>query len=122
MTAGTVALNGACAVGHCNESQDSCEAKPINNGQACDDGLFCTSGEACVAGQCVGLPKDCGDGIGCTNDSCDEVINQCVRTKNDSKCDNGLFCDGAELCEPGRAGANPVTGCVPGANACPTCP
>ena len=43
-------------------------------------------------------PADCDDGVGCTNDEC--IAGQCVFTPEDANCgDNGLFCDGAEVCD-----------------------
>ena len=47
----------------------------------------------------------------CTTDACDEDSDQVTHTPEDSACDNGLFCDGAETCsatddcQPGAAPA-----------------
>ena len=109
-------LNDQCNAGVCDEAQDMCMQKPKNNGQACNDGLFCVTGEVCVNGQCVGTTLDCGDGIGCTNDFCDEVIDACVHNANHSKCDDQLFCNGSETCNP--LTGDPITGCVPGFAPC----
>ena len=38
--------------------------------------------------------------MGCTDDSCDEVNDVVVNAPNDGLCDNGLFCDGSETCDP----------------------
>ncbi len=66
----------------------------------CDDGLFCNGVETCVASACqVGTPVDCDDGVGCTDDSCNEATNQCDNVPNNANCDNGLFCDGLETCD-----------------------
>jgi hypothetical protein len=41
------------------------------------------------------------DGVGCTDDSCDEATDTIVNVPNDANCpDNGLFCDGTEFCDP----------------------
>ncbi|MBI1825406.1 MAG: hypothetical protein HY287_05585 [Planctomycetes bacterium] len=109
-------LTNQCNVGICNESLDSCQAQPVANGTSCNDGLFCTVGDSCQSGVCTGTPRDCSDGIGCTNDSCDETIDACVHAPNNSKCDDGLFCNGREICDP--AHGNPTTGCVPGSAPC----
>jgi cysteine-rich repeat protein len=72
-------------------------------GSLCDDGQFCTVSEVCDgAGACGdGLPLDCGDGIACTDDACDEANATCVHTPNDANCDDdGLFCTGLEFCDP----------------------
>ena len=53
----------------------------VNNTAGCDDNNACTTQDTCAGGTCVGGPA--------------------------LACDNGLFCDGAETCEP-------TTGCVDG--------
>jgi len=46
----------------------------------CDDGLACTTGDVCTAGQCVGqAPAICDDANPCTRDGCDDVAG-CVNT------------------------------------------
>ena len=50
-------------------------------------------------GTCVdGTPVTCSDGVGCTDDSCNEGTDSCDYVPNDANCDNGLYCDGAETC------------------------
>ncbi|MCH8147333.1 MAG: hypothetical protein IH987_04965 [Planctomycetes bacterium] len=67
----------------------------------CDDGLFCDGAEDCVAGNCVaGTPPNCDDGVGCTDDSCNEGTDSCDKTANNANCDDGLFCNGSETCDP----------------------
>lgn len=74
-----------------------------DDAQDCDDGLFCNGEEACEQGVCVaGAGDPCDDGVSCTVDTCDEGAAACVNTADDNLCDNGLFCDGAEVC--GSAG------------------
>jgi len=103
------------------------------NNAACDDGLFCTGTESCVpsigcvssGNPCTGSQfcnettnhcdacvtnANCNDGIACTVDTC--VAGSCVFTPNNTLCpDNGLFCDGPEVC-------NAVLGCVSAGNPC----
>src|SRR5690349_16685140 len=39
----------------------------------CDDGVFCNGGESCGPdGVCMALPRECDDGIACTEDLCSE--------------------------------------------------
>ena len=79
----------------------------------CDDGLYCNGQELCVDGSCHdGAPIDCRDGVDCTDDWCDELNDACVHTPDDGLCDNGLFCDGAETCDP-------VADCQLGTDPCP---
>ncbi len=63
--------NNPCMVGVCDEFSWTCTSMPGNNGMACDDENFCTGGEACSNGQCVGgQPANegvaCDDANGCT--------------------------------------------------------
>jgi hypothetical protein len=77
---------------------DTCTACTIDDD--CDDGLFCNGSETCVSGTCqAGTAVDCSDGVGCTDDSCNEGTNSCDNVGNDANCDNGVFCDGAETCD-----------------------
>ena len=48
----------------------------------------------------AGTPIDCHDGVGCTFDLCNEVDDACLNVPNNGLCDNGVFCDGAEICDP----------------------
>ena len=80
----------------------------------CDDGLYCNGAETCDgAGRCQpGTPVDCNDGVGCTDDSCDEVNDTCVNAANDANCpDDGQFCTGVEYCDT-------VTDCDTTGNPC----
>ncbi len=88
-----------CTVDSCDESTDSCKNAPNNAG--CSNGLYCDGVEVCdaVNGCQAGTPPSCGDGVGCTTDSCNEATDSCDNTPNNSTCDNGLFCDGAEICD-----------------------
>jgi hypothetical protein len=47
------AFDDVCTVGVCNPADGSCEAAPANEGGACDDLDPCTSGDACVRGDCL---------------------------------------------------------------------
>ncbi|MFC1844356.1 MopE-related protein, partial [Thermodesulfobacteriota bacterium] len=96
----------------CNETSDSIDHTP-NNG-LCDNGLFCDGSETCDAVlDCqAGIAPITDDGVGCTDDSCDEATDTIINTANDGNCDNGLFCDGAETCDAAldcQAGIAPVT-------------
>ena len=72
------------------------------DGTACEDGLFCTVGETCNAGSCVGgLLNLCDDVDQCTVDSCDEAGNVCVNATapmDGQPCDDGLYCNIGETC------------------------
>jgi len=68
--------------------------------ESCDNGAYCDGQEACSTGTCQsGTPVDCNDGVGCTDDSCNETTDSCENMENDSNCDDGLWCNGAETCD-----------------------
>ena len=74
----------------------------------CDDGLFCNGVETCAAGDCQpGTAVECNDGQSCTVDSCDESADSCLHAPNDGACDDGLYCNGVEICDA-------LTGCLAG--------
>ena len=58
----------------------------------CDDGLFCNGYELCVQGTCVAGTDPCGDGVDCTQDSCDEVAQDCLYDPIDSLCNDANEC------------------------------
>ena len=73
---------------------------PCENDGDCSDGIFCNGAEACVDGACqAGTPVDCDDGVGCTDDSCDEGADSCGNVANNGLCDDGAFCNGSETCD-----------------------
>ncbi len=53
-TAETCLKPGPCVEATCNEDMDTCDLKPILNGEVCDDGNGCTSGETCLNNVCSG--------------------------------------------------------------------
>ena len=75
----------------------------------CDDGVFCNGAEVCdpVLDCQPGTSVATDDGVGCTDDSCDEVANAVVNAVNNASCDNGQFCDGSETCDA-------INDCQPG--------
>ena len=94
------AAGDACNDGACNDVADACEAVPVPEGAACDDGLFCNSGETCTGGSCNGgAATDCDDGVGCTADACNEAADACDNVPQDATCADGLYCNGDEACD-----------------------
>lgn len=67
-----------CTADSCDESADECvnDPEPLD-GEACDDGFWCTVIDVCQSGDCVGGERDCGDGVPCSADFCDEAAQQC---------------------------------------------
>ena len=82
------------------DGSGSCLPNREPNGTTCDDGLFCNVGESCADGVCGGgTALNCSDGVGCTDDSCDDTLDTCVNQINDANCDNEQHCDGIEVCD-----------------------
>ena len=71
----------SCRSVHCDTSsgKGKCVQTLYVDGTACDDGLWCTVGDHCVAGQCVSTARDCGapSGPGYYR-VCDEVNDICL--------------------------------------------
>ncbi len=90
-----------CTNDFCDEVNDVIVNDPIhancNNGQFCDGVEICDSVQNCIVQP--GSTPNPDDGVGCTDDSCDEVNDVIVNTPNDVHCpDDGLFCNGDEFC------------------------
>ncbi len=97
-----------CTDDSCNEGTDSCDNLPDDG--LCDNGLYCDGVETCepaLLGCQPGMPVDCNDGVDCTDDSCNEGTDSCDNLPDDGLCDNGLYCDGVETCEPALLGCQP---------------
>ena len=69
------------------------------NTNPCDDGFFCTVNDMCKEGVCVGEQREVDDNISCTIDKCDEENNVILHIPNDTMCQDGLFCNGQEICD-----------------------
>jgi hypothetical protein len=97
-----------CASGFTCDAAAGCVAVPEPDGTECavaGTPGYCRSG-LCVFG-CVS-DEQCNDGIDCTLDRCDPVLNQCLFVARDALCDDGRTCNGREICSP-------LGGCQPGA-------
>lgn len=109
----------ACTDDSCDESGDVCvNDGAVNEGLACDTGLFCTEGGTCLAGSCqAGTPRDCDDGEPCTADSCDEATDTCIHDSaplDGTVCDDGLFCNEGETCLAGSCQGGSARDCDDG--------
>jgi hypothetical protein len=102
-----------CTVDTCDEVEDTCVNTPEDS--LCDDGDVCNGMETCdaVDGCQPGDPLNCDDGVGCTDDTCDPVAG-CRNSPNDDNCpDDGVYCNGEELCDP-------VNDCYSTGDPCPS--
>lgn len=53
-----------------------------------------------LGGPCTG-DEQCADELDCTSEHCDPQLGRCRFVPDDASCDNGVYCDGVEQCEPG---------------------
>ncbi len=81
----------------CDGSEDICNDVSVTANETDSDPSDNTDDEPTNVVECL-VNGDCGDLVGCTTDAC--VANVCVNTPVDANCDNGLFCDGVETCDP----------------------
>jgi hypothetical protein len=66
----------------------------------CDDGVYCDGVEHCAIGRgCVTTPRDCGDKVACTDDSCNEITRSCIHVPDDTKCPISYACDPTDGCQ-----------------------
>lgn len=56
-----------------------------------------TSVDPTLGGPCVD-DEQCDDELDCTFDECDDELSLCRFTPDDSQCQNGVYCDGLEVC------------------------
>ena len=117
------------------------------NTNLCDDELWCNGADACAGGGCTihsGDPcvgeAECFDycddfsdqclapfGIPCTADSnvcTDDVCNglgACVHVFNSEPCDDGVFCNGPDICQNGSCSLNLGDPCAIGGDCMNTC-
>ena len=86
--------NTVCARGVCDTNTGDCVSVPINERQACDDGLICTIQDQCIAGKCRGEEDMCYDNNPCTINKCVEGIGCMLRYEDFNKtCSTTCDCD-----------------------------
>ncbi len=106
----------ACDDGN-NRQGDCCSSfcEILAEGSPCDDGLFCTDSDRCDgAGSCLGSsdPCDAPDGDGDCSEACNEETDTCDGPDPDgASCNDGLFCNGADVCGGGHCGVHAGTPC-----------
>ncbi|MBI2897314.1 MAG: hypothetical protein HYY06_27400 [Deltaproteobacteria bacterium] len=118
--AGSICGAAGCEAVACGEDTDCDDGDACNGVESCvddlcegggvlpcDDGVFCTGPEYCDAGGACRSqdPPACGDGVACTTDACDLVLDGCVHIPSEAACQNDFICDGAEVC--GELGCGP---------------
>ena len=97
----------SCTVDSCAGATDAC-VHTTDNG-ACANGQFCDGEETCDAleGCQPGTPPNCDDDVACTVDACNDAVDSCDHIADNAACNDGLYCNGSELCHT-------VNGCESG--------
>ncbi len=62
------------------------------------DGGEGTEPDPTLGGPCT-VDEQCDDGFDCTFDSCDMDLLRCRFVPDDAQCQNGIYCDGLEVCD-----------------------
>ena len=103
---------GDCRVWTCVNYE--CVAAPdtAQDGEACDDGAYCTEATTCTAGVCGGgTARDCSGftDAACMQGACDEAFDACVAeaVPDGSACSDGDICTTGDLCDSGECLATP---------------
>jgi len=102
-----------CNKAQCNMTTKQCEIVLVDGGP-CDDGVFCTVDDSCVAGKCVGgPPNDCGlTPNECHEVTCDEQSMSCSQQPSAP----GASCVPTDLCQVGATCQNGL--CIGTTNDC----
>jgi hypothetical protein len=85
----------------CDQQQGFCV--PCLADSDCSDGLFCNGIESCVDNVCVQGASPCYESETCDddNDMCVPIAPAPGACSADSDCDDGIFCNGQEICSSG---------------------
>jgi hypothetical protein len=103
-------IDGLCVRGACDPATGQCEVEPINQGDACDDGLYCTIDKICTDGECIGRERPCEEASpACRKIQCDEGTQSCISLQDLSL--NSLTCEvpaGVGSCSYGECVIDPT--------------
>jgi hypothetical protein len=117
-TAGDHCSAGLCAPGtevSCDDdnpcTEDLCDPEDgclySAKNLPCDDGNFCTIGDHCVGGNCIGVPTVCEDGNPCTKGLCDPASGKCSFPITEGSCNDGNPCTVNDTCDAGLCVGSP---------------
>ncbi len=80
-----------------------------DNTDPCSDGNPCTQVDTCAGGSCVGdSPVDCDDAEPCTDDGCNTGTGECTHSDNTDTCEDGNNCTIDDVCAGGTCTSTPV--------------
>jgi hypothetical protein len=95
-------LASSCTIGACVNGV--CQRVASNEFGSCDDGLYCTEDDVCVARECAGgLPKFCPSLDSCHLGVCDEELKTCknIAGNDGAQCEDGDACTNTGQCVAG---------------------
>jgi hypothetical protein len=95
--------NNPCTTDSCNKQSNSCIHTAVEEGTACDDGIFCNGIDTCsAAGICIHQGTLCpDDGIFCNGDEvCGEDSDACIHTGNPCPSETHICIEETDECEP----------------------
>jgi len=119
-SAAACASSDPCTVATCDAKTGKCSKAKRPEGEACDDGKFCTANEICVKGACKGWGRCNIRDNPCVATTCDEKKRSCTvvtTTTEGNVCREGTDREGvcaAGLCEPQAGDGCSVAGTTPG--------
>src|SRR5207302_527971 len=91
------------ASGLCDPRRGGCVTVECRTNADCDNGNLCDGTERCETDHCVaGTRISCDDSFSCTVDMCVPATGMCVHTPSDAMCDDHMYCNGVEFCDPMR--------------------
>ena len=104
-----------CATGTCQPITGVCQLEPAADDEDCDDGDLCTTDDACNAGLCVGMSKECqsqGDDA-CMSAECNPETGDCgVPLEDGTECDDLDVCTAGDTCQGGVCEGTDVCFCM----------
>jgi len=105
----TTCAGNACQTSGCDKTTGLCLAIDVPAGTACDDGLKCTTGDACASGSCSGQPVSCNDANPCTGDACQPDSGCAHLPIAATTCSDGNACTDKDACQAGQCAGQAVT-------------
>jgi len=94
--------NNPCTSDSCNTQSNECVHTPVEEGTACDDGMFCNGIDTCsAAGICIHPGNPCpDDSLFCNgNEGCDEVSDTCIHAGNPCPSETPVCLENTDACE-----------------------
>ncbi len=98
----TCAAPDGCQTAVCDLQTGKCKYGNAADTTPCDDGLPCTTADACAGGACKGVAKLCDDGNPCTQDLCEPKTGCAAASQGAIACDDGNACTSGDTCQGGQ--------------------